>query len=121
MDRDSLILYAKAEELLFQTYPTFNNYPHSEKNGLTAIMKKLFFRLLEEVGQAKMTTARSHRMAHLRAAAGFLQNLVTAFRLSRERRYISRGFFEQVDLKITEIKKILFGFMKSNAQNRQVP
>src|SRR5680860_1131651 len=119
MERDSLILYAKIEALFFQVYPTFKNYPKAEKHGLCQHMKTGFIRLLEAVGLAKEVP--SKRRTALQEAAGHIQNLVTMFRLSRNQRYISRGFFDQVDLKITEIKKILVGFMKSSSRTRQEP
>lgn len=119
MERDSLILYAKIEALFFQVYPTFKNYPKIEAHGLCRQMKKCFVKLLESVGQAKEVP--SKRKTHLQESAGYMQNLVTLFRLSRNQRYISKGFFDQVDLKVTEIKKILVGFMKSASKTRQVP
>lgn len=119
MERDSLILYAKAEALFFQVYPTFKNYPRAEKNALCLQIKQCFVGLLEHIGVAKEVPSR--RQKSLQEAAARLQNLVTLFRLSRNERYISRGLFEQMDLKITEIKKILVGFMKSASRTRQTP
>lgn len=119
MERDSLILYAKIEALFFQVYPTFKNYPKAEKHGLCQHMKEGFIRLLEKVGVAKEVPSR--RRTALQEAAAHLHHLVSMFRLSRSQRYISQGFFEQVDLKITEIKKILAGFMKAASRARQTP
>lgn len=119
MERNSLILYAKIEALFFQVYPTFKNYPKAEKHGICRHLKECFVRLLESVGQAKEVP--SKRKAYLQESAGYIQNLVTLFRLSRNERYISLGFFEQIDLKITEVKKILAGFMKSASRTRQAP
>lgn len=119
MERDSLILYAKIEALFFQVYPTFKNYPKAEKHGLCLQMKDCFVKLLERVGLAKEVP--SKRKTALQEAAGYIQNLVTLFRLSRNQRYISKGFFDQTDLKITEIKKILAGFLKAASRTRQTP
>lgn len=120
MERDSLILYAKTEALFFQVYPSFKNYPKAEKFSLCAHIKQCFVDLLERLGLAKMVP--SKRKVALQEAAGYMNNLVTLFRLSRSERYISAGFFEQIDLKITEIKKILVGFMKSTGNRpRQTP
>jgi len=119
MERDSLILYAKIEALFFQVYPTFKNYPKAEHHALCIQIKQCFVGLLEKVGVAKEVPSR--RRQALQEAAGRVRNLVTLFRLSRKQRYISVGFFEQVDLKITEIKKILAGFMKAASRTRQTP
>lgn len=119
VERDSLILYAKIEALFFQVYPTFKSYPKSETHGLCRRIKDMFISLLEAVGQAKEVA--SKRKLYLQQAAGYIQNIVSMFRLSRHQRYISRGFFEQLDIKITEIKKILVGFMRSVGRTRQAP
>lgn len=120
MERDSLILYAKTEALFFQIYPSFKNYPKSEKFALCAHIKGCFVNLLEKLGLAK--TVPSKRKTALQEAAGYINNLVTLFRLSRNERYISEGFFSQIDIKITEIKKIMVGFMKaSSSKPRQAP
>jgi len=119
LERDSLILYAKIEALFFQVYPTFKNYPKAEKHGLCLQMKECFIKLLERVGIAKEVP--SKRKVALQEAAGHIQNLVSLFRLSRDQRYINQGFFDQVDVKITEIKKILAGFLKTVSRTRQSP
>ena len=119
MERDSLILYAKTEALFFQVYPSFKNYPKAEKFALCAHIKQCFVDLLERLGLAKMVP--SKRKTALQEAAAYMNNLVTLFRLSRNERYISAGFFSKIDLKITELKKILVGFMKSASRPRQAP
>lgn len=34
-------------------------------------------------------------------------------KLSKHRKYISKGFFEEIDLDLTEINKMLSGYIKS--------
>lgn len=119
MNSDSLILYSKIEALFFQVYPTFKNYPKAEKHGLCLQIKNTFIELLEAVATAKEVP--SLRFKSSQEAAARTQNLVTLYRLSRQERYISKGFFEQIDLKITEIKKILVGFMQSARKTRHKP
>ena len=116
MQPDSLILYARIESLFFQVYPTFKNYPKSEKHGLCLQIKERFVHLLDRVAHAKEVPSR--RKQALQEAAAHVQALVSLYRLSRNQRYISTGFYEQVDLKITEIKKILAGFLKAAGKPR---
>lgn len=113
MERDSLILYAKTEDLFFEFYPTLRNFPKIEKQGVCLQIKNVFMDILSAVGQAKEIPTVSIKKTKLHSAKGFIDNLLTLIRLSRSRKYISKGFFEEVDLKITEIKKILVGLLKS--------
>lgn len=111
MQRDSLILYAKIEDLFFQVHPTLRNFPKSEKLGVCLQIKNTFLKILESVALAKEVVSR--RKSLLQSASGYIQNLYTLLRLSRSSRYISKGFFEVLDLKLTEIKKILSGWLRT--------
>lgn len=119
MQKDSLILYAKTESLFFQVYPSFKNYPKAEKYGLCLQIKNGFIDLLEAISVAKEVPSR--RRVATQEAAARLTKLTSMFRLARKEKYISAGFFEQVDIKLTEIKKLLVGFMRATGKPRQDP
>jgi len=52
-------------------------------------------------------------MTYLQEADGYLQILKVLMKLSKHRRYISEGFFKEIDLQLTEINKLLSGYIKS--------
>jgi|SRR5690554_140956 len=120
-EAESLKLYAKAQALLMKVYPTLQNYPRVEHHQLCATIKHLFAKLLEHIALAKYATSVSVRMAACKKAAGVLQNLTTWYELSSKRRYIKKEFFEEVDADLTELKKILAGFMKAAGESRRKP
>lgn len=119
MEKDSLILYSKTEALFFEVYPALKNFPKIEKQGICLEFKRTFIGLLESISLAKEVP--SKRKEALQSAAARTRNLVTLFRLSRNNRYIGIEFFKHIDLKITEIKKILAGFLKSTRRPRHAP
>ena len=49
----------------------------------------------------------------MQEADGYLQTLKTLMKLSKQRKYISDGFFKEIDLELTEINKILSGYIRS--------
>ncbi len=58
-------------------------------------------------------SVRSKRLTYLQEADGFLQVLKTLMKLSKQRKYISIGFFKEIDVELTEINKLLSGYIRS--------
>ncbi|NWN92307.1 four helix bundle protein [Marinobacter adhaerens] len=118
---ESLKLYAKSRALLLKVYPTFRNFPRIEHRQLCNTIKNSFEVLLNQIAIAKHVTAVRTRMDACKKAAASLQDLTTWYYVSVEMRYISRGHYEEVDQRLTELKKILAGFMKSIGSSRRKP
>lgn len=58
-------------------------------------------------------SVRSRRMMYAQEADGYLQTLKVLIKLSKERKYISVNFFEMIDLELTEISKMLSGYIRA--------
>lgn len=111
MSASDLIVYRKTEELLYKIYPRLVNFPKSEKFSLCQNIKENFFDLLRCISLGN--SVKSKRIAYLQEADGYLQVLKVLIKLSKQRKYISDGFFKDVDLQLTEINKLLSGYIKS--------
>ena len=111
MSANDLVVYRKTEELLYKIYPRLVNFPKSEKFSLCQSIKENFFELLKYISLAN--SVKSKRMTYLQEADGYLQVLKALIKLSKQRKYISEGFFKDIDLKLTEINKLLSGYIKS--------
>ena len=111
MPANDLIVFRKTEELLYRIYPRLVNYPKSEKFSICQDIKNSFYRMLESI--ALGNSVKSKRLTYLQEADGHLQVLKVMMKLSRQRKYISDGFFKEVDLTLTEINKLLSGYIKS--------
>lgn len=109
-----LIVYKKAEELLYNIYPRLTKYPKSEKFGLCQDIKNNFFDLLKYISLGN--SVRSKRTVYLQEADGHLQTLKTLIKLSKQRKYISVGYFEEVDLRLSEINKLLSAYIRSSVK-----
>lgn len=95
-----LIISKKVEQLLYSIYPSFANFPKSEKFSLTQSIKNNFFELLKYLQLAN--NVKSKRKHYLELADGYLQTLKILFKLAKNRKYISEGFFKNIDLSLTE-------------------
>lgn len=52
-------------------------------------------------------------MIYAQEADGYLQTLKVLIKLSKERKYISVNFFEMIDLELTEISKMISGYIRA--------
>jgi len=92
-------------------YPTLRNYPKAEKYSLCQYIKEHFVELMKLISLAN--SVKSKRLTYLQEADGVLENLSVLMKLSRNMKYISRGFFETIDPLMTEIKALLVGYLRS--------
>ena len=111
MSANDLIVYRKTEELLYKIYPKLINFPKSEKFALCANIKESFYNLLKYISLGN--SVKSKRKIYLQEADGHLQVLKVLMKLSKQRKYISVGFFKEIDLRLTEINRLLSGYIKS--------
>lgn len=97
--------------MLYRIYPNIINFPKSEKFALSQSIKQNFFDLLKFIALADKV--KSKRMTYAQEADGYLQVLKVQFKLAKKRKYISKGFFDDIDLELTEIGKMLSGYIRS--------
>ena len=111
MSNKNLRLYAKTEYLLYRVYPALKNFPKAEKYALSQQIKNSFFELLKYISLAnKVKSKRNH---YSQEADGILQVLKVLTKLSCKEKYISKVFFKDIDLELTEIGKMIGGFIRS--------
>lgn len=111
MSLDSLHVYRKTEELLYKIYPRLVNFPKSEKFALCQHIKDRLFDILKFISLGN--SVKSKRIGYLQDADGHLQVLKTLIKIAYRQKYISKAFFREIDVELTEINKMLSGYIKS--------
>ena len=82
------------------------------------MIKHAFVDLMKSISLAN--SVKSKRLVYLQEADGIFEMLRSLIKLSRNMKYISKGFFEIVDESLSEIKALLIGYLKSSINpNRQ--
>lgn len=109
--------YSELEHLFYRVYPALRNFPVSEKYSLCAMIKENFLESLRFMSLA--SSVKSKRKQYLQEAEASIQHLCTLLRFSRNQKYLNKGFFEEIDLKMTEIKKMLSGWIKSTLSSHK--
>lgn len=107
-----LEVYRHTEELLYKIYPVLMNFPKAEKFSLCQEIKNNFFQLLTHISLGN--SVKSKRKTYLQEADGYLQTLKVLVKLSKKRKYISEGFFREVDLELTTINKMLSAYIRAS-------
>jgi four helix bundle protein len=96
---------------LYRIYPALKNFPKAEKYALSQTLKNSFFDILKNISLANKV--KSKRIYYSQEADGNLQTLKVLIKLSCKEKYISKTFFRDIDLELTEIGKMIGGFIKS--------
>lgn len=111
-----LKIYIRTEELLNRMYPRLKNFPKGEKFALSQDIRLTFFAMLGAIRQAD--SVRSKRVEYAQKAEGHLGLLKTEIKLANNQRYISNGFYKVIDLELTEIGKMLSGYIRSASKRK---
>jgi len=113
MVEQGLRVQTKTEQLLYKVYPRLVNFPKAEKFMLSQRIKEAFFDVLKYISLG--AAVKSKRKIYLQEADAHLQTLKVLIKLSNHRKYISNGFFQQIDIELSEINAMLSGFIRSAA------
>ena len=111
---EELVVQKKTEELLYKVYPRLVNFPKSEKFSLCQRIKEAFFDIIKYISMGN--AVKSKRKTYLQEADGHLQTLKVLIKLANNRKYIGKGFFKEIDTDLTEINKLLSGYIKSTVK-----
>lgn len=107
---ETMLCYSKLEQLFHRVYPALRNFPVAEKYALSQEIKLSFLNAMKYMQLGN--SVKSKRREYLMQCEGELLHLTAVVRLCRNQKYISKGFFEDIDLCLTEIKKLLNGWIK---------
>lgn len=107
-----LIIYKKAEDLLDFVYPVLTNFPHAEKFALCQEIKQSFYALLRNIMLAN--NIRSRRRQYQEEVDAYIKLLYVLFSVAKKQKYITQKKNTQVQQRLSEIGKLLGGWMKNS-------
>ena len=99
------------DNLLNRIYPALKNFPKSEKFALSQDIRHLFMKYLAFLDSAN--SVKSKRLAYSQEAQGCLNTIKTAIKTAYRQRYISKGFYKDISLELTEISKMLASYIRA--------
>lgn len=107
-----LIIYKKTESLLDLVYPLLINFPNAEKFALSQEIKQAFYALLRNILLAN--NIRHKRRAYQEEVDAYLKLLLVLFNVAKKQKYITQKKNVQIQTQLTEIGRILGGWMKTS-------
>ena len=107
----NLEIYNRMFNLLNRIYPALKNFPKSEKFALTQDIKNCFLEYLTYISRAN--DVKSMRLKYSQEAEGYLQKIKSLIKLAFNQKYISKGFYKDISLELTEISKMLAGYIRA--------
>ena len=113
---EQMLCYSKLEQLFHRVYPALRNFPVSEKFAMSQQIKLGFLNSLK--GMQLANTVKSKRKDYLMEVEAELLHLNTIFRLCRNQKYLSKGFFEDIDLCLTDIKILVRGWIRQTIASK---
>lgn len=111
---ENLELLKRIEEFAKTIYPMLKNFPKAEKFAMCSEVKINLYNLYQFTYRAKFV--KSKRLCYLQESEGYLATLRFILKLARENKYISMGAYKEIDLSLTEISKMLSGYIKSSVK-----
>ena len=98
------------DNLLNRIYPALRNFPKSEKFALSQDIKTNFTKYLNYIDRAN--SVKSKRLEYSQEAQGYLNTIKILIRTAYRQHYISNGFYKDISLELTEISKMLVGYIR---------
>lgn len=99
------------DNLLNRIYPALRNFPKAEKFALAQDIKNCFVQYLIYVDRAN--SVKSKRLEYAQEAQGYLNSIKILIRTAYRQHYIGNGFYKDISMELTEISKMLVGYIKS--------
>jgi four helix bundle protein len=93
-------------------YPILRNFPTHERYALTQDIKKYFLAYLDNVNKA--SNVKSKRLYYAEKAESELHNIKIALTVACHEKYISIGFYKDISAKLTEVDKMLTGYIRNS-------
>jgi four helix bundle protein len=109
-DMDNLKLFQKTYDYYEWIYPHLKNYPKSERFTMVQHIENTLLDLISSIVMARKS---SKTLKHLEDADRHLEKLKVYLRLSKDLEFISIGQYKESSEKLTEIGKILGGWIKA--------
>lgn len=101
----------RMDSLLNRIYPALRNFPKSEKFALSQDIKVHFIQYLSYVDRAN--SVKSKRLEYSQEAQAYLNTIKILIRTAYKQHYIGSGFYKDISLELTEISKMLVGYIKT--------
>lgn len=109
------ILVRRARSMLNSTfatlYPALRSFPRNEHQGMSSSLKAHFIEASSNLSLA--VTVPRKRLEYMQIAQGHLPSIKLLLTLSKREKYITPGFYTELDIKLSEVQETLVKAFKA--------
>lgn len=109
----SLLVWAKAKDLVVDIYKVTENFPEEEVYGLTSQMRRASISIVLNIVEGQRRQSRKEFLRFLDIANGSLAELEACIEIAYSLRYIPRGTLSEIEIRRREIAYMLSAFIKA--------
>lgn len=108
-----LKVWQKAHKVALDIYKVTNNFPNEEKYGLVSQIRRAAVSVPSNIVEGFKRRSKKDSLNFYTIAEASLEELRYQLLLSWDLKYMSQENYQELNLKIEEVGKMLFGFKKA--------
>lgn len=115
MSATNMTCFSKLESIFHRVYPSIPNFPKHAQRTIGEDLTKSFLECLSymTIANSINSSNKKKRGELLEYSQGKLHHIIFNWRFCRNNKFISKGFFEDIDELLTEVDKMLRGWIRS--------
>jgi four helix bundle protein len=108
-----LVTWQKAVELVTEIYRLTEAFPRKEEFGITAQMRRAAISVPSNIAEGLTRKTNKDKLHFLNIAQASLSEIDTQIEISLRLGYISQQVYEDAEIKVIEVEKLLSGLSRS--------
>jgi four helix bundle protein len=108
-----LVVWQKAVELVTEVYRITESFPKKEEFGLAAQMRRAAISVPSNIAEGLTRKTNKDKLHFLNIAQASLSEIDTQLEISRRLEYFGQPTYEDLEIKLVEIEKLLSGLIRS--------
>ncbi len=105
-----LLIWQRSLDLVFETYSMTKTFPNEEKFGLISQLNRCAISIPSNIAEGCSKTSEKHFKSFLEVSLGSAFEWETQLLIARGLKYITKNQFNQLEIKINDIQKMISSF-----------
>ena len=108
-----LVTWQKAVELVTEIYKMTEGFPRKEEFGIIAQMRRAAISVPSNIAEGLTRKTKKDKLHFLNIAQASLSEIDTQIEISLRLGFINQQVFENIEIKVIEVEKLLGGLARS--------
>jgi len=108
-----LVAWQKAVELVTEIYKMTEGFPKKEEFGITSQLRRAAISVPSNIAEGLTRKTKKDKLHFLNIAQASLSEIDTQIEISLRLGYVSQQVYEDVEIRVVEVEKLLSGLIRS--------